>query len=681
MAPKKVEERAKKLRSLITYHRTLYHVFDRPEIADEAFDTLKNELESIEREYPELVRPDSPTQVVGGAPLDSFKRVEHESPMFSFFDAFSPQEMREWFARLSKFLGYDPSKKDDADPLFYCELKIDGLAVELVYENGIFVQGSTRGDGRVGEDITRNLETISDIPRNLSQLGKVPVPSHLVVRGEVFITLKEFERINVQQKKRGLAPYANTRNLAAGSIRQLDPSIAASRSLRSFQYDIITDVGQRTHDEEHQLLASWGFTINPHNKAQKTLEDALRFRDEWEKKREKLEYEIDGIVVILNNNNDFEAAGVVGKGPRGAIAYKFSPRQATTVLRDVKFQVGRTGVVTPVAVLDPVSISGVTITHATLHNFDEIKRLDARVGDTVIVTRSGDVIPKIVGVIKELRPRGAKAISAPPRCPVDGQKLEYEGVLLRCTNPRCGAKNSKHIIHFVSRNAFDIRGLGKKIVDRFIDEKLIADASDIFSLREGDIAPLEGFGEKSASNLIGQIEKSKKIPVHRFIYALGIFHVGEETSLLLSRMFWNESHDHSVVGLRDFFFNKGPQGLSSIGGVGPVVAKSISDWFSYEQNRLLLARLGSAGIEFIPPPSSRMGKLRGKNIVLTGTLSFPRQRAKEMIERCGGHIQSSVGSSTFAVVAGADPGSKYKRAKELNIPVWDEEEFLKQVSQ
>lgn len=678
MEKQKIQQRIEKLRKLIDYHRTLYHTFDAPEVSDAAFDTLKNELEELERAYPEFIVASSPTQKIGGVPLDKFVKIRHEVPMLSFFDAFSQREMEEWYGRLEKHVGVSRLKKA-RHPLFYCELKIDGLAVELVYENGVFIKGSTRGDGMIGEDVTQNLKTIASIPSVLTQLGHWSIPKHLVVRGEVFISKKELERINKEQEKKGARPFANTRNLAAGSIRQLDPAIAASRKLESLQYALATDCGQKTHEEEHKMLASWGFSLSPDARAMDSLVDVFAFRDGWEKKRETIPYEVDGVVAIINDVEIFRAGGVVGKGPRGVIAYKFSPREATTIVEDVKIQVGRTGILTPVAVLKPVEISGVTITHATLHNFDEIERLDVRIGDTVVVTRSGDVIPKIMNVLRELRTGKEKKISIPKTCPSDGSPLSREGALVRCTNALCGAQNKHRILHFVSRGAFNIQGLGEKIVDRFLDEGLLTDVADIFSLQEGDIASLERFGEKSARNLVDQISLAKKISIAKFLYALGILHVGQETAHALANFFISQSKRVDVLGVLNFFGACSVDQLQAIVDIGPAVSKSIVKWFSDKRNKNLLNALHRAGI-ILEKPKRKSNTLKGMKIVLTGTLhDLSRQQARELIEEEGGDVQSDVSSHTDVVVVGQNPGSKYQRALTLGIPVWDEEEFLKKI--
>ena len=675
-------ERMEKLRKFINYHRTLYHTFDTPLISDEAFDTLKNELEELEYKYPEFVTKTSPTQIVGGKPLDKFVKVKHETPMLSFDDAFSDTEMNEWLERMNNYLGYDALArwKNKKESFFYCELKLDGLAIELIYDDGELVLAETRGDGFVGEDVTQNVKTIATIPKKLTQFGPWEIPKHLVIRGEILVSKKELERINKEQEKKGLKPFANVRNLAAGSIRQLDPKIAASRKLESFQYDIANNVGQKIHEEEHKMLASWGFTINSYNRPAKTLKDVIDFRNYWEKHRESLDYDIDGIVAIVNDNSIFDAAGVIGKAPRAAIAYKFSPRQASTIVESVTVQVGRTGILTPVAVLKPVEVGGITITHSTLHNFDEIKRLGLKIGDTVIVTRAGDVIPKITHVYKELRTGKEKEIKIPKICPVDGAPIKREGVFVKCSNPKCGAVNRNLIIHFATRDAFGIRGLGEGIVDRFLDEGLISGPADIFTLQKGDVAALERFGEKSAQNLTSQIEKSKKISLDRFIYSLGISNVGQETARALAKKFMSSGKKVSINEFENYFKKISAQDLEEIQDIGPKVALSIKEWFADRYDDALLKKLDKGGVEIIGYHEKTKGAFAGMNICLTGSLeSMSRPRAKEIIQNSGGHFNSDVTNKTDALIVGADPGSKLEKAKKLGIEIWDEKKFLDKI--
>ncbi len=690
MKEKEAKERIEKLRKLIEYHRMRYHTFDAPEVSDAAFDTLKNELEELEYQFPNLVTKDSPTQKVGGAPLEKFEKVTHETPMLSFNDAFSEKEMEEWFTRLKNYLGSGRigthQQYQHASASFYCELKIDGLAIELTYESGVLVRAATRGDGRVGEDVTQNVRTIKAVPQKILQLGRWKIPKHLVVRGEVFITKKEFERVNKEQERKGEQRYANPRNIAAGSIRQLDPAVAASRALDSFQYDIVSDIGVpvATHEEKHIILASWGFTVNPYNELKRDMKSVFEFRNEWERKREQLPYEIDGIVVIVNENDVFERGGVIGKAPRAAIAYKFSPREATTIVEDVKIQVGRTGALTPVADLKPVEVGGITITHATLHNADEIERLGLMIGDTVIVSRAGDVIPQITKVLPELRTGKEKKFEMPRVCPIDESPVVREGAIYRCGNPRCGARHREALSHFVGKRAFDIRGLGPKIVDRFLDEGLISDAADIFTLKEGDIVALPRFGGKSARNLIREIEGHTSISLDRFLFSLGILHVGEETARVLARAIFNLKFEIlKLTDITKIMAEFSIERLQELQDIGPKVAESIYKWFHDKRNIALLKRLEKAGVTITNPPAGRQspitaGKFSGMTFVLTGTLfSMTRDEAKEKIRAAGGEISEGVSKKTDYVVAGEHPGSKLANARKLGVRVLDEKEFLK----
>ena len=690
------KERIAQLRKLIDHHRYLYHVLDKQEISDAALDSLKKELFDLEQQFPRLITPDSPTQRVAGKPLKEFVKVHHDVPMTSFNDAFSEGDMRAWFERLTNYLSGPLPKKKFA-PL-YCELKIDGLAIELEYENGFFVRGSTRGDGRVGEDVTQNLKTVEAIPlkilpvdeieKNLKKSGLKPEayhlkPERLVVRGEVFLTKKEFERINRELEAKGAKPYANPRNVAAGSVRQLDPKITAGRRLDSFQYDIVTDIGQTYHEEEHLLLAAMGFKTNPHNRPAATLEEAFAFRDHWgdPERREKVDYEFDGTVILINDNATYERAGIIGKAPRAGIAYKFSPREATTVIEDIKVQVGRTGALTPVAVMRPVNVGGVTITHASLHNADEIERLGVRIGDTVIVQRAGDVIPQITKVLPELRAGKEKKFVMPTHCPVDGSPVIRDGAITRCSSKTCGAKNRESLYHFVSRGAFNIEGLGPKIIDKFLDEGLIADAADFFTLQKGDIAALERFGEKSAENIVVETAEKKTVTLPRFLYALGILHVGEETANTLAKeLDFGHQKEIPIKVIAETFNLLSLEDLQKIRDIGPKVAQSIHGWFHEQRNVRFLDRLSEAGVRVLPAAGIRNFKssISGKTFVLTGTLeSISREAAKERIRALGGEPSESVSKKTDYIVVGAEPGSKYEKAKQLGVTILDEIEFLK----
>lgn len=677
------ENRIEKLRSVINRYRYLYHVLDKSEISDEALDSLKKELFNLEQDYPELVIPDSPTQRVGGKPLKEFKKFKHFEPMLSFNDAFDGKDMKDWEERFERLL------VDSGKSGYYCELKIDGLAIELVYKKGVLEIGSTRGDGITGEDVTQNLKTVEAIPLRLLDEEEVAknlekeklecfaagvkkvLSATLIVRGEVFITKKDFERINREQKRGKLKIYANPRNLAAGSVRQLDPSITHSRKLDSYAYAFKTDVGQITHEEEHQILKALGFKINPHNEFCKDLKTVQEFRDYWEKNREKLNYEIDGVVVILNNNKTFQKLGVAGKAPRGAVAYKFSPKESQTTVEDIIVQVGRTGVLTPVAILKLVNIGGVMVSRATLHNLDEIQRLDVRVGDTVIVSRAGDVIPDIRQVLKELRTGEEKEFHMPPKCPICDSRIEQISgqVAYRCTNKDCPAIKRKAIYHFVSRKAFNIEGIGPQIVDQLMEAGLIRDAADLFSLKKEDLLNLERFAEKSAKNTINAIRSKKQVTLDKFIYSLGIEHVGEETALALARKF-NNFNSLQRLSLEN---------LKSVSDIGPIVARSIYEWFKKPYNLRLVDKFKKAGINILDEQTRKgPAKLDGKTFVLTGGLeSMTREEAKDRIREFGGDISSSVSKETDYAVAGIEPGSKYNKAKKLGITILTEKEFLK----
>jgi len=703
MRKEEAKQRIEKLKEEINKYRYAYHVLNKSLISDEALDSLKKELFDLENQFPEFITPDSPTQRVGGKPLKEFKKVVHEEPMLSFNDAFSFEDMKAWLERAENYLG-KPLEKEapQSQPLFYAELKIDGLAIELIYENDIFVKGATRGDGFVGEDVTQNLKTIEAIPlrllkkeeaiKNLRDLNLNAIadffekkwPKRLVVRGEVFITKQEFKKINQEQIKAGLKPYANPRNIAAGSIRQLDPKITQKRHLDSFQYEIVTELPLKTHEEKHLVLKALGFKTNPHNRPLNSLEEINDFRNQWEKKREELSYEIDGVVVIINNNEVFKRLGVIGKAPRGAIAYKFSPKEATSEVLEIKVQVGRTGALTPVAVLKPVEVGGVKITHATLHNFDQVKRLGIKIGDTVIVSRAGDVIPQVSRVLKNLRTGREKEFKMPQKCPVDGAPLIKEGAVVRCSNPHCGARHKEFLKHFVSKSGFDIQGLGDKIIDRFLDEGLISDAADIFSLKEGDIAVLERFGEKSAQNLIKEIQAKKTISLERFIYSLGILHVGEETARLLARQFLKHISKKIVSPseVAKFFRRYSLEDFQKIPDIGPKVSQSIFEWFKNKKNSQFLEKLEKGGVMVKNQKLELQEKLKGQIFVLTGTLnSMTRNEAKEKIRQLGGEVSSSVSSKTSYVVCGSEPGSKFLKAQKLGVKIIGEKEFLEMIGE
>jgi len=702
---KKAKTRIIKLRELIDRERYLYHVKNEPSLSPEALDTLKKELWDLEQKYPKLVTSDSPTQRQGGKPAPAFKKVHHEVRMLSFNDAFSEEDMRAWEERFRKLL--PPGAAVD----YYCELKIDGLAITLVYEGGVFRVGATRGDGTTGEDVTQNLKTIEAIPlkllsqevvrAHLRELGCARIatrleknfPLRLEVRGEIFLGKDEFARLNRERKKRGEPLYANPRNVATGSVRQLDPKVTEARKLDSFAYALASDLGQETHEEEHLILKALGFKTNPHNRYAKNLTDTLAFQRYWQERREKLPYEIDGVVVMVNKNALFNMLGAVGKAPRGAIAYKFSPKEAATIVENIVVQIGRTGIVTPVAHLTPVEVGGVTISRATLHNYDEIQRLGLKIGDTVVVSRAGDVIPQITGVLQELRPKDAKTFAMPTHCPACGSSVVKEGVLWRCLNAQCFALSREKIYHFVSRPAFDIKGLGAKIIDKLLEEDLIADAADFFLLKEGDIAALERLGEKSAKNLVAAVQSAKHISLPRFLYSLGILHIGEESARDLANFFWQKAAITRPDDILIITKNLHEDDYMRISNIGPKVASSITRWFMEKRNQEFLKKLTRAGIFitkevsgggnllFEPEGSSEPERpLQGIRFVFTGNLvSMSREEAKEKVRKLGGEISSSVSRQVNYVVIGKNPGAKLAEAEKLGIHALDEGAFRKMI--
>lgn len=663
------EEARKKiarLRKAIDYHRYRYHVLDRPEISDGASDSLKRELKKLEDQFPDFVTPDSPTQRVGGRPLDKFEKVRHRTRMLSLEDVFSEQELLAWQERIVK-------KIASAEKLeYFAELKVDGFAISLIYRRGIFAVGSTRGDGVVGEDVTQNLKTIDSIPLRL-ELGAAPAKisrGEIEIRGEVYMAKAAFEKINQEREKRRETLYANPRNTAAGSIRQLDPKVAAARDLEFLAYDLVTDLGQKTHEQKHQILRALGFKTGDERYCA-DLKQVISFWQEIGKKRERLKYLIDGVVVSVNRADLFEKLGVAGKAPRGAVAFKFPAQEAITTVREIMVQVGRTGALTPVACFDPINIGGATISRATLHNEDEIKRLDVRVGDTIVVQRAGDVIPDVAGVVKEMRTGREKKFRLPAKCPVCGGPVVRPAgeAVHRCGNKKCGSVRQKAIIHFVSKRGFDIDGLGPQIVNQLMDSGLITDAADIFSLTEGDLLSLERFAEKSARNLVASIKRSGEISLEKFIYALGIRHVGEETAVSLAEYFGRLQQLEKADRTR----------LLRVADIGPVVAKSVFEWFNEKSHRAFVSRLLDRGVK-IRETERKKKTLSGLTFVLTGELEkYTRDQAKDKIRELGGDISSSVSKETDYVVIGENPGSKRDKAEKLGVKIIREEEFLKMI--
>ncbi|MBI4122718.1 MAG: NAD-dependent DNA ligase LigA, partial [Parcubacteria group bacterium] len=665
MTKSEAKIRIAKLRDEITRHRYLYHVEDRSEISDAAHDSLKHELAMLEEQYPDLATPDSPTQRVGGEPLPEFKKVRHEVRMLSLNDAFSLPEVEEWVRRLERHLGHALGRE------FFAEVKADGLAVSLEYENGAFVRGSTRGDGATGEDVTENLKTVEAIPLRLEahaigafaggsrrRAEEAAARAHrgrVEIRGEVYMKKKDFDALNRRQKKAGEKIFANPRNVAAGSIRQLDPKLAAARGLSFLAWDVVTDLRQETHAESHAVARSLGFPTAPVNEFCDSMEKLASYYEAIGKKREKLDFNIDGIVVIVNDITMYHKLGVVGKAPRGAVAWKFAAEQATTRVRDIILQVGRTGALTPVAILEPVPVAGTTVSRATLHNEDEIARLDIRIGDTVIIQKAGDIIPDVVEVLARLRSGREKKFSMPKKCPVCGGAVERASgeAAHYCRNKSCPGRRREGLYHFVSKKAFDIEGLGPKILDQLSDIGLIRDAADIFTLKQEDVQELPRFDVTSAQNLIKAINAAREIPLGRFIYALGIRHVGEETAHALAAHF----------GSLDAVTGASEESFSAVPDVGGVVAESLAAYVSDARHRELMRRIIANGVT-VKTVKLLSKKLAGKTFVLTGTLdSMTRDEAKQKIRLLGGDVSSSVSRNTDYVVAGAEAGSKFAKAE------------------
>jgi len=664
MVSDSLRRRAEDLRRQIHYHNYRYYVLDRPEIPDEEYDRLFRELVELEERYPELRSPDSPTQRVGAPPLEAFEPAPHAVPMLSLENATDEAELREFDARVRRFLGTD-------EPVVYsCEPKFDGLAVELTYRDGVLVRGATRGDGTVGEDVTVNLRTVRTVPLGL--LG-AEVPRLVDVRGEVVMPVEAFRRLNREQEAAGLAPFANPRNAAAGSVRQLDSSITARRPLEFFAYGVgrLEGVEVKTHWELMERLHGWGFRVSEHRRRTRGIDGAVEYCRQTEARRDEFPYEIDGCVIKVDDLELQERLGAKARAPRWAIAYKFAPRQATTRVLDIEASVGRTGAVTPVAVLEPVSVGGVTVSRATLHNPDEVARKDIRIGDWVVVQRAGDVIPEVVRALPERRTGDERPFVMPERCPVCGARIERpEGEAIpRCTGLSCPAQLKARIRHFASRRAMDIDGLGTKLVDQLVEKGLVRDVADLFRLSEADLVPLERMAEKSARNLVEAIDRARERDLARFVYALGIRHVGEATARALAERF----------GSLEAIMDASEEDLLAVPDVGPEVASSVRAFFAEPANRESIRRMLDAGVRPVPParPEAAEAPLAGKTFVFTGALeSMTRDEAKARVEALGGKVTSSVSRKTDYVVVGADPGSKAEKARTLGVTMLTEPEFL-----
>jgi len=665
----KISATIKSLRKQINDHNYQYYVLDDPIISDSEYDKLLKELELIEKKYPEFIVPESPTQRIGAQPVESFGTVTHSITMMSLANAMSDDELKAFDKRLKK-------KLNSTEEIEYViEPKLDGLAVELIYENGKFVNGSTRGDGNTGEDITSNLKTIKGIPLILRD-DIISLPDLVEVRGEVFIRKKDFKLLNTKRSQSNKQPFANARNAAAGSLRQLDPKITAKRSLSIYCYQagVVDGINLNTHSEFLERLKNWGLPVNPEVKIVKGIEKVIQFHKKLETIRNEFPYDIDGSVIKVNSLSIRNELGVRSRSPRWAIAGKFKAQQVTTIINDIFTSVGRTGAITPVAKLQPVEVGGVKVTNATLHNQDEIDRKDIRIGDTVIIERSGDVIPKVIKVIQEKRTEDAKVYHLPDHCPeCNNQLIRPENeVVFRCPNYSCPAKIKGNIKHFVSKNALDMDGLGEKLIDQLVKERIIKKVDDLFRIKKNQLANLERMGDKSADNIIDSINNSKLTTFSRFIYALGIRHVGEHTSKILESAF---------KGNFDSFLKATFEDLESIEEIGPIVAQSIIEFWNDESNIQIANNCFEFGIELKRNNEIVDQILTGKTFVFTGSLErINRQEAKETVERQGGRASNSVSKNTDYVVAGPGSGTKLEKAKILGINIINEDEFEKLVN-
>ncbi|MCK5059638.1 MAG: NAD-dependent DNA ligase LigA [Candidatus Pacebacteria bacterium] len=658
-----IKKRYERLKKTIDQYRYDYHTLNKETISPEALDSLKYELVSIEKEYPKLITPDSPSQRVAGEPLKGFKKVAHKIPQWSFNDAFTEEDMRDFDLRVKRFLKTELGK--DISPEYTCELKIDGLKIVLEYEKGVLKTAATRGDGKIGEDVTHNVRTIQSIPLRIKKDADV------IVEGEVWMGKQALNKLNILRRTRGESEFANPRNAAAGSIRQLNPKIAEERNLDSFIYDIASAgvVVPRTQIEELSLLQTLGFKVNSHFKLCKNVQEVIEFWKLWLKKAPKETYLLDGVVVKINERRYQDALGYTGKSPRFAIALKFPAEQVTTVVEDIVLQVGRTGVLTPVAYLTPVRVAGSLVSRATLHNEDEIKRLDVRIGDTVILQKAGDVIPDIVSVVAKMRTDKEKPYKFPVSVPECGESGKIERIsgeaAWRCVDKNSFIQQKRRLYHFVSKKALNIEKLGPKIIDLLLKYKLISSYADIFSITKGDLLNLPRFAEKSADNLLESVKIARKTTLPKLLVGLSIPHVGEGVAEDVA------SHFKTVKKLQGASFEE----LEALEGVGPIVATSIREWFNFSLNKKMLSDL----LQYlsISNPTIHLGKLSGKAFVLTGTLrSLGREDAKEKIKTKGGSVSESVSLQTDYLVIGENPGSKFQKAQSLNVKILTEKEFL-----
>jgi DNA ligase (NAD+) len=699
MDKNKAKKRIEKLKKEINFHRYNYHVLDKNTISDAALDALKDELFKLEQEYPSLITSDSPTQRMGGEVVDKFFKSEHFSRMLSLFDIFSEEELFSWEDKMFRFLYGAKKKKTKITWTYYSELKLDGLALNLKYYKGDFLEGSSRGDGKIGENISSNIKTIESVPLKMKtsllsdKVSALVKKDYIEVRGEAIISKKDFLEINKKNEKEGRALLSNTRNAAAGSLRQLDSKLAAERKIQFYAYDIVFyDKNKKIRvlkdrREAEKTVKDMGFKVLKENKWCKSLKEVKSFYNYWSDNKEKLDFDIDGVVVKVNELDFWDRLGVVGKAPRYARAYKFPAEQGVSVIEDIVWQVGRTGILTPIAVFDPVKLSGAIITRATLHNMDEINRLDIRINDTVVIERSGDVIPKVVKVLKKMRSGDEHKIYPPKKCPMCGGPVvkESDQVAYRCLDSRCYAVNLKQIIHFVSKKALDIESLGPKIIEQLLKEGLISDLADLYSLKKEDLLTLDRFADKSVDNLISAINNRRKIALDRFIYSLGIRNIGEESASILAGYISKDLKKKtlSIASFMDITKNISLEDLKALDDFGPIVAESVINFFQDKHNYKILKKLSQEGIILKVESKSNFDKnspVFKKSFVLTGSLeSLTREGAKAKIKELGGKVLSSVSEKLDFLIVGEKPGGKYKEAKNLGVKIINEKEFLKMI--
>jgi DNA ligase (NAD+) len=660
-----VVKRIEQLRQEINRHDYLYYVENRPEVSDFEYDRLFAELKELEKKHPEFVTPDSPTQRVAGKAIEGFKQVRHAVPMLSIDNTYNAEELRAFDARVRKALG---GRKYD----YVVELKIDGLAISLRYEKGVLVTAATRGDGTVGDDVTANVRTIKAVPLVLH--NKSHAPEVFEVRGEVYMPTSSFTALNKKRTEAGEPLFANPRNAAAGSLKLLDASITATRKLSFFAYSTGEEskAVAATHWDLLGAMRKFGLPVNEHIEKAADIEEVIEICNKWDEKRAKLPYQIDGMVIKINQLNLRDILGFTGRAPRWCMSYKFAAEQAETKVESISVHVGKSGIITPVANLTPVVLAGTTVKRASLHNFDEIKRLDVRVGDTVVIEKAGEIIPQVIEVKKEKRPGHATPFHPPAKCPVCGSELvkDPDGVYIRCLNPDCLGTLKERLIYFSGRDQMDIEGVGPALVEVLVDSGLVNNFADLYKIKKSDLLGLERFAEKSATNVVENIEKSKKQPLSRFLTALGIRHVGAQGGELLAEEF----------GSLEAIMNASEEEIEKISGIGPVLAKSVYEYFHKPENLKVIRELLDQGVEAKHPKTKKSNKLEGQTIVVTGTLeNFSRQQIEQTIKENGGKVSSSVSKNTSFVLAGAEPGSKLDKARQLGVKVVDEDEFVKMI--